>query len=256
MNLYQNTIGEGEPLVILHGLFGSSDNWVSVARKFAKKFRVVLVDQRNHGRSAHHPDWNYALMADDVDILLQTLGLTEVYMLGHSMGGKAAMTFAAANPETVKKLIVADISPRYYPVHHRMILDALKAVPIDKLKSREEAEEILTRKISDEGIKQFLLKNLYRDHRHSFAWRFNLPVIDQQIEVVGQATYPSEPIEIPTLFIRGANSDYISDDDIMDIRQYFTDSKVETIGNAGHWLHAEQTEAFVRTVTSFLQSQS
>jgi len=241
--------------VILHGLFGSSDNWVSIARKFASKYRVILVDLRNHGRSPHHQDWNYMLMANDVDMMLQTLGLTEVYLMGHSMGGKTAMTFAAANPETVMKLIVVDIAPRYYPVHHRTILDALTAIPLDKLKSRDEAEEMLARHISDEGIKQFLLKNLYRNHRHTFSWRFNLPVINQQIEVVSQATYPEEQVEIPTLFIRGVNSDYITDDDIMDIRQYYSDVRVETIGNAGHWLHAEQPEAFVSTVISFLENR-
>ncbi|MDZ7605161.1 MAG: alpha/beta fold hydrolase [Cyclobacteriaceae bacterium] len=252
MNLYHNTIGEGEPLVILHGLFGSSDNWVSIARKFAKNYRVILVDLRNHGRSPHHQDWNYELMADDVDVMLQTLGLTEVHLLGHSMGGKTAMTFAAANPDTVMKLIVADIAPRHYPVHHRTILDALTAIHLEKLKSRNEAEEILDRYISDESTKHFLLKNLYRDHRHTFAWRFNLPVINENIEVVGEATYPAEPVQIPTLFIRGVNSDYITDEDIMDIRQYFTNARVETLGNAGHWLHAEQPDAFVGTVMSFL----
>ncbi len=256
MNLYHNTIGEGEPLVILHGLFGSSDNWVSIGRKFANKYRVILVDLRNHGRSPHHPDWNYITMANDVDVLLQTLGLTEVYLLGHSMGGKTAMTFATANPDTVRKLIVVDIAPRYYPVHHRIILDALTAIPIATLQSRTEAEELLARHISDEGIKQFLLKNLYRNHHHAFSWRFNLPVINQQIEVVGQATYPATPVDMPTLFLRGVNSDYITDDDIMDIRQYFTDVRVETIGNAGHWLHAEQPDAFVGTVLSFLESQA
>jgi len=255
MNLYHNTIGEGEPLVILHGLFGSSDNWVSIARKFAKKYRVILVDLRNHGRSPHHQDWNYMLMVNDVDMMLQTLGLTEVYLMGHSMGGKTAMTFAATNPETVMKLIVVDIAPRYYPVHHRTILDALTAIPLEKIKSRDEAEEILARLISDEGIKQFLLKNLYRNHSHAFSWRFNLPVINQQIEVVGQATYPEEQVEIPTLFIRGVNSDYITDDDIMDIRQYYSDVRVETIGNASHWLHAEQPDAFVGTVMSFLENR-
>ncbi len=254
MNLYHSTIGEGEPLVILHGLFGSSDNWVSIARKFAQKYRVILVDLRNHGRSPHHQDWNYGLMANDVDVMLETLGLTEVYLLGHSMGGKTAMTFAVANPDTVKKLIVVDIAPRYYPVHHRTIQDALTAIPMEKLKSRNEAEEILDRHISDESTKQFLLKNLYRNHRHSFAWRFNLPVINQQIEVVGEATYPAEPVLIPTLFIRGVNSDYIADEDVMEIRQYFSDVRVETIGNAGHWVHAEQPNAFIGTVMSFLEN--
>lgn len=255
MNLYYHIIGEGEPLVILHGLFGSSDNWISIARKLAGKYRVILVDLRNHGRSAHHRDWNYAFMANDVDILLQTLGLTEVHLLGHSMGGKTAMTFAADYPETVRKLIVVDIAPRYYPIHHRTILDALLAIPLDTLKSRNDAEDLLSSKISDKDIINFLLKNLYRNHHHAFAWRFNLPVINAQIEVIGQATYPAEPLEMPALFIRGANSDYVTDDDVMDIRQYFTDARVETIGNVGHWPHVGQPDVFTETVLSFLENR-
>lgn len=253
MNLYYNIIGEGEPLVILHGLFGSSDNWISIAKKFAQKYRVILPDLRNHGRSPHNIEWDYKIMSEDVDMMLQTLGITETHLLGHSMGGKTAMTFASANPETIMKLIIADIAPRYYPVHHRPILDALSSIPLDHLKSRVEAENRLSRFISDERTKQFLLKNLYRDHRHTFRWRFNINVIDQLIENVGQSTYPSEPIEIPTLFVRGVNSDYITDTDIMDIRQFFTHVRVETIGNAGHWIHAEQPDAFVGTVMSFLE---
>ena len=253
MNLYYNIIGEGEPLVILHGLFGSSDNWISIAKKFAQKYRVILPDLRNHGRSPHNIEWDYKIMSEDVDMMLQTLGITETHLLGHSMGGKTAMTFASANPETIMKLIIADIAPRYYPVHHRPILDALSSIPLDHLKSRVEAENRLSRFISDERTKQFLLKNLYRDHRHTFRWRFNINVIDQLIENVGQSTYPSEPIEIPTLFVRGVNSDYITDTDIMDIRQFFTHVRVETIGNAGHWIHAEQPDAFVCTVMSFLE---
>lgn len=247
MKLYSIVSGQGPDLVILHGLFGQADNWVSIAKKLETQFTVHLVDQRNHGRSPHDKVFNYHVMAND----LLSLGLTKFSLVGHSMGGKTAMFFAKQHPEMLEKLVVVDIGVKQYPVHHQQIIDTLLQLPIHLMSSRNEADEMLKDNIPDFSTRQFLLKNLHRIDEHGFEWRFNLPVIAENIEEVGKAV-EGAPCMIPTLFIRGAKSRYILDEDWEDIRYHFPNSQLKTIEEAGHWLHAEQPEVLVNELISFL----
>ncbi|TVP50578.1 MAG: alpha/beta fold hydrolase [Mongoliibacter sp.] len=252
MKLNFKKSGSGEPLIILHGLFGSADNWFSITKELEDDFTIYLVDQRNHGDSPQSEDWNYKVMAEDLKELMEAEAISEAHLLGHSMGGKTAMTFAIHYPEKVKKLIVADIAPRYYPIHHETILEGLNAVPIDNLKSRKEADDALSEYINNPGIKQFLLKNLARTDG-GFKWKVNLPVITEKIGNVGEEIKSEKAFENPTLFMGGENSDYIQDKDKEDIDRLFPNSHLIYIKNAGHWLHAEQPKAVVDTVRAFLK---
>lgn len=253
MNILNHKIlGEGSPLVILHGLFGSLDNWMTLGKKFSKHHQVILVDQRNHGQSFHDDVFNYEAMADDLKSLLSHLNIEECALLGHSLGGKTAMEFATHYDEKVSRLIVADIAPRYYEVHHHNIIKAFYSVPVDKLTSRKEADELLSEKIPEFGIRQFLLKNLDRT-KNGFVWKMNLDVIASKIEEVGRGLNQNAKFDRPTVFVRGGASDYIKDNDFNLIHSIFTQSRIETIAGAGHWLHAEKPDAFYEIVSEFLK---
>lgn len=251
MTLYHKVTGEGEPLFILHGLFGSSDNWNSLARRFAEHRQVILVDQRNHGRSFHTDEMNYEMMALDLIRLIDDLGFEKADLLGHSMGGKTVMSVAMDHPDFVSKLIVADIGPREYESHHEQVLAALLAVPINDIKSRAEAIEIMQEHVQIEGVLQFLAKNLYWIEKGRLAWRMNLPIIVDNMDNI-LASVGTESCDKETLFIRGGASDYIPDEDLMAIHMQFPESRIETIEDAGHWLHAEDPESFFSIVTEFL----
>lgn len=251
MKLNFRKVGEGKPLVILHGLFGSADNWFSIARELDKEFTMYLVDQRNHGDSPHSSAWNYDLMVEDLKELLDDEGLDKAFLMGHSMGGKTVMNFALKYPERVEKLIVADIAPRYYPVHHESILEGLNSLDLKAINSRKEADDALAKYISEPGIRQFLLKSLGRD-AEGFAWKINLPVITRNIEIVGEALPEGESYDGPTLFLAGANSHYIQQKDLPEILEFFPNYELEFVQNAGHWLHAEQPHAVVEEIRRFL----
>lgn len=251
MLLNYKTFGEGEPLIILHGLFGSLDNWVTLAKKFGEKFQVYLVDQRNHGQSFHSDEFSYDVMSEDLNFFMGEMKLPEAHIIGHSMGGKTAMEFARKYPEKVKKLIVADIGPKSYPIHHTQIIKAFYSVSVDKLSSRKEADEILSDLVPDFGTRQFLLKNLSRE-ADAFKWKMNLDAIASNIEEVGKGLNQNALIKNETLFIRGGNSDYIVNDDLNLIHSVFPNSKVDSVEGAGHWLHAERPSEFYEKVTEFL----
>lgn len=251
MKLNYKVFGEGEPLVILHGLLGMLDNWQAPARQIAESCKVYIVDLRNHGHSNHHIEHNYDVMMLDVLELLDDLNIEKTHLLGHSMGGKVAMKFAQNHPERVDKLVVADIGPKYYPVHHQLILKGLRAVPLGSLEKRTDAETYLEPFISEVGIRQFLMKSLYHPERGSFAWRFNLDAIEKNIEFIGEALDELD-YEGATLFIRGGRSNYILDEDWPDIKVLFPNAHLVTIEGAGHWLHAEKPEPFVKEVMFFL----
>jgi len=251
MKLNYKKSGSGPPLVILHGLFGSLDNWFSIAKELVENYTLYLVDQRNHGDSPHSDEWNYAVMVEDLKELFDTEGLEKVFLMGHSMGGKTVMNFAIKYPERVEKLIVADIAPRYYPIHHQSILEGLSALNLKEIKSRKEADDQLAKYISELGIRQFLLKSLTRDS-DGFAWKINLPVIAKNIENIGEALPEGEKYEGLTLFLAGANSNYIQQKDIADMERFFPNYELEFIPNAGHWLHAEQPHAVVEEMRRFL----
>jgi len=243
MKLYKRILGEGKPIVILHGLFGSSDNWQTFGRKLSEQgFRVILADLRNHGQSPHSDEMNFKVMAEDIKELLDDEGLPSAFLAGHSLGGKTAMKFAFMYPEMISKLVVIDIAPRAYPVHHQGIIESLQKVDTNSLKTRAEAESQLAIGIEDSSTQQFLLKNLYRKEKDLFAWRFNLDAIKKQIENVGEATYPSSPFDKPTLFIRGEKSIYINYDDEREIYDHFLNVVVKAAPTSGHWVHADNPE--------------
>jgi pimeloyl-ACP methyl ester carboxylesterase len=227
------------------------DNWFSIAKELVEHYTLYLVDQRNHGDSPHSNDWNYGVMVEDLRELLDAEGLDSVYLMGHSMGGKTVMNFAVTYPERVRKLIVGDIAPRHYPIHHQRILEGLNALNLQTLQSRKEADDQLAAFIPELGIRQFLLKSLGRD-ANGFAWKINLPVITEQIEEVGKALEEGTIFDGPTLFLGGANSSYIQQQDLPDINTHFPNSEWVSIPDAGHWLHAEQPEAVVKAIRRFL----
>ena len=250
--LHSKILGKGKPLLILHGFFGMGDNWKSLANKFADNFEVHLIDQRNHGRSFHTDDFSYELMVEDLENYIHHYQLKKVDLLGHSMGGKTAMLFATTFPEMVNKLIVADISPRYYSPHHQFILEALNAVDFSKITKRSEIARIFSDYIDEEGIKQFLLKNVYWIEKGKLAYRFNLESLTENVEEVGVALPSFTVFEGDTLFLKGANSGYISNEDIPLIEAHFPNAIIKTIKNAGHWLHAENPIDFYTEVMTFL----
>ncbi len=244
-------LGEGKPLVILHGLFGSLDNWMTLGKKWSESRKVILVDQRNHGNSFHADEFNYQLMSDDLDMLFTHLKIEKAIILGHSMGGKTAMQFAIEYPEKVDQLIIADIGPKFYPVHHHTIIKAFYSVPVKELKSRNEADDLLSGLIPDFGTRQFLLKNLSRE-KDGFSWKMNLDVIAKNIEEVGKGLNQNAQFKKPTLFVRGSKSDYITNDDLNLIHSIFSDSRLKTIEGAGHWLHAEKPKEFFEALNEFI----
>jgi esterase len=259
MKLFYRKYGQGQPLIILHGLFGQSDNWNTLAKQFAAAgFEVYSVDQRNHGLSPHSDVWNYNVMSDDILELIQDNHLQHVILLGHSMGGKTAMQFAIQHPKLLDKLIVVDIAPKQYPNQNQDVLKGLQAVDLNLIKTRKEVDAILSNYISDEGTKQFLLKNLYWKENGELAWRFNLNIIAKQIENVGEAIpiaigTNDIPCKTPALFIRGEKANYILDDDWKLIQEIFSNSTLETIADAGHWVHAEKPKEFFDCVMKVIK---
>lgn len=251
MNLHFRTYGSGQPLVILHGLFGTSDNWQTLGKSFSENYKVYLVDLRNHGHSPHSPEMDYWLMADDVKKLFDAEKISNAILMGHSMGGKTALFFAQLYPELLSKLIVVDMGTKKYPPHHQVIFDALSAVDLTIVKSRKEAEEIISSHFNDQGVIQFLLKNLYWISEGQLAWRMNLPVLIEKIDSILEEV-PQRVCEIPTLFIRGGKSNYILDEDWNTIKEIFPESELKTIDKAGHWVHAEAPKEFYGLVMGFL----
>jgi len=251
MKLHFRKIGEGQALIILHGLFGYSDNWQTLGRRFAEDFTVYLVDLRNHGHSPHSEEFSYALMADDLAQLCEQEGIDDAIVLGHSMGGKVAMHFAQHHPHFMDKLIVADMGVRQYESHHDKILEGLNAIDLTVVKSRGEATKILSQHIEERGIQQFLLKNLYWIEKGQLAWRINLPVLQREMPEILSAL-PNESVHLPTLFLRGGNSNYITEDDEFELQQVFPLSILITVPDAGHWLHAEQPDLFYDEVMDFV----
>ena len=251
MKLNYKTFGRGEPLIILHGLMGMLDNWQGLAKQYAEYFEVFVLDARNHGHSPHDSEMNYEVMMHDLLEFCHDQGLSEIYLLGHSMGGKTAMKFAQNFPDFVTKLIVADIAPISYPVHHHLLLKGLKSLDFDSIKSRGEAERNLEKYVPQLGIRQFLLKSSYWVEKGKLGLRFNLDVIIEKIELMGEESLDAV-FDKDTLFIRGDKSDYVQDENLALINQYFPNNQVVTIEGAGHWLHAEQPKIFIEETLKFL----
>ena len=260
MKLFFRKSGEGFPLIILHGLFGMSDNWASLAKRYAAEgFSVYLPDLRNHGQSPQDETFALDVMADDLAELMDDEKLDKAHLAGHSLGGKVAMYFACRHPEKVSKLVVADIAPRYYPPHHETVLAGIHSVDFTTVSNRGEAEKQMEKFLRDAGVRQFLLKNLYWKeevafpHSKRLAWRFNLPVLEKYIENAGTALPENYLFGGPCLFIRGERSDYITAKDTPDILRHFPKAIIETVPSAGHWVHAENPEGFSAVLLKFLR---
>jgi esterase len=252
MQLHYRKQGSGKPIIILHGLFGSSDNWMSIGRELAESHEVWLVDQRNHGASPHTDAFNYQLLAADLKGFIEEHQIENPIILGHSMGGKTAMFFAVENPQLFDRLIVADIAPKAYRVHHDSILEGLCSLDLKQIASRQEADEQLAKYVDEAGVRAFLLKNLARDKDNGFVWKINLPVLNDKIEEIVRGLEANAVSDKPTLFIRGANSNYIKDSDHIAIMNFFPNAEIKTIAGAGHWLHAEKPEEFLQIVKDFI----
>ncbi len=252
--LHSNILGKGTPLLILHGFLGMSDNWKTLGSQYAEEgFEVHLLDQRNHGKSFHSEDFNYDLLAKDVYEYIQHHQLNEVIVIGHSMGGKTAMQLASSYPNAISKLLVADIAPKYYPPHHDEILNGLNALDLESIKSRTEADKQLAKHISNFGVRQFLLKNLYWETKEKLGFRFNLPVLSTKMEEVGENIGSTAIFQGPTLFLRGDRSEYVTLQDLPEIKRHFPLAELDTIEKAGHWLHAENPEAFYEKSMTFMK---
>jgi esterase len=267
LDLHYRKMGKGDPLIILHGIYGSSDNWYTVGKALSENFEVFLVDQRNHGRSPHHPDLSYPLLRNDLRDFLNEHDLWKVTIIGHSMGGKTAIYFAAAFPHRIKKLIIVDISPGSYKsllkpsslvLSHLNIIHALLSLNLAEIKNRTEADRHLSETITSKTVRQFLLKNLIRNKEGKFEWTLNLEAIQKALPALMDGIDPKaidDGLRItgfPVLFIRGGDSDYIQKEDEIFIMKLFPEAQIKTIEGAGHWVHAEKAEEFINSVKEFL----
>lgn len=252
MKLNFKTFGEGKPLLILHGLFGSLDNWQTLGKQLAETHKVYLVDLRNHGKSPHSSEFSYEEMAKDVAELIQDEQLDKVSIIGHSMGGKTTMTFAVEFPQFVEKLVIVDIAPKKYAPHHDEIIKALYSLDLSAISSRREADEEMKKSIENDGTRLFLLKNLNREKEGGYSWKMNLDMLSENIEKVIDVTEIPFPIPLETIFIRGGSSGYILDSDFERIEELFPNSEIATIQNAGHWVHAEKPQELLSLIIDFL----
>ncbi|MDY8136663.1 alpha/beta fold hydrolase [Aquimarina sp. 2201CG5-10] len=254
MKLYANVFGEGRPMVILHGFLGMGDNWKTLGKKIAEQgFQVHLVDQRNHGRSFHDDSFSYDIMSEDLKIYCDDNNLSDIFLIGHSMGGKIAMLFAVKYPDLLKKLIIADIGPKYYPLHHQDILDGLSALDFEVLKSRGEVDKELALYVPDVGVRMFLLKNLYWKEKGKLGLRINLEALINNASEIGVELDENMVYQGDTIFLKGEKSNYILEEDEVRIKKQFPDALVREISSAGHWLHAENPRDFLKEVLEFVK---
>ncbi|WP_028669413.1 alpha/beta fold hydrolase [Saccharospirillum impatiens] len=255
MELYSDTLGSGPDLVILHGLFGSGDNWRSIAKSLSEHYRVHLLDLPNHGRSPWVKQQSYPVFARAVSDWMSSQDIKQTALLGHSMGGKVAMQLALNHCHVqIDKLIIVDIAPRAYPPHHQDIFNALANTDLTRLKNRSDVDDALKDGIETTGIRQFILKSLYRNDNGQLAWRFNLDALQQQYNTIASEPDFDHPFNGPTLFIKGMNSQYIQSSDQSAITERFPHATAKIIEGAGHWPHAEKPAAFLRILERFLEA--
>lgn len=253
--LHSNIIGKGKPMAILHGFLGMSDNWKTLGTQYAKNgYEVHLIDQRNHGKSFWSEEFDYTILAEDLYKYFEHYKFSSACILGHSMGGKTAMNFACNYQDSVDKLIIADIAPKFYPPHHQYIIDALQSLKLEDISSRNQADFLLAEHLHDWGIRQFLLKSLHWVEKGKLAFRFNLDVLAQKMEEIGEPMAHTDSFNGPTLFLRGSRSEYIGNEDLSEIKRHFPNAELETIDDAGHWLHAENPQQFIEKSMLFLNS--
>lgn len=258
MQLHFRQYGEGQPMIIIHGLYGISDNWVNHARILAENYKVYIPDMRNHGQSGHSNFFNYEVMAEDITEFIEQHEIENPVIMGHSMGGKIAMKFALDNPDLVQKLIVIDMSMRQYNLRafHSKIINAMLDIDFSKVKSRKEVDDYLAKTIEDARIRLFVMKNLYWTERKTLSWRLNLKAIIENIDAIFEGISSQQSFNKPSLFIRGQKSDYVRDEDFDLIKKQFTNSELKTIPNAGHWVQADGPELFIKELKHFLIAES
>jgi esterase len=252
MRLHFHVSGEGFPFILLHGFLGSLDNWRATSKRLGSRYQVYSLDLRNHGSSPHSGVMNYPVMARDVCEFMNEQRLPAAFVLGHSMGGKVAMQFATDFPNRVEKLIVVDITPKEYQPMHRPILNALLALDLKTYKSFGEVDTALAAAVREVHVRQFLLKNLTRGKGGQLGWRIHLEAIAENYDDLTTAISPQRKFDHPVCFIRGGRSNYIEESDVSIIREAFPQAKIRTIVNAGHWVHVDAAEEFLRIVTDFL----
>lgn len=252
MELHFKQFGSGEPLLILHGLLGSLDNWQSLAKQYAEQFTVFAIDMRNHGKSPHSDAFSYALMTQDIVDFCEQHHIYKTHVLGHSMGGKVAMEFALDHSDYVDKLIIADIAPVKYKPGHNEIFEALFRVDLKKINERSEAEAILAETIQSYSVRQFLMKGLTRNEDLSFEWKFNLDTLWNHYPEILEAYNGNSTFNGKSLFLRGEHSDYVLPEYEAKIFRLFPQAKIETIHKAGHWMHAENPQEFFEKSIRFL----
>lgn len=253
--VHARVLGEGPDLIILHGYFGMGDNWKTLANKFATDFKVHLIDQRNHGRSFHSEEFDYELLSQDVLNYMQANTIQKANFIGHSMGGKTVMTFATEHEERTNSIIVADIGPKNYPPHHHEILEALNSVDFEMQKTRSDIESQLSVLIKEPGVRQFLMKNVYRETKDKLGYRCNVSALTEHNNEVGAPLATFTSFDGPTLFLKGENSGYISDVDFPLIEAHFPNFDFTEISKAGHWLHAENPKEFLEACYSFWETK-
>jgi len=255
MLLHSIVLGKGKPILILHGFLGMLDNWKTIGKQLADDgFQAHLIDQRNHGNSFHSDEFNYDVLAEDVYRYCLHYQLSNVTVIGHSMGGKVAMNLAIRHPELIEKLIVVDIAPKVYPPHHADVLAGLLSLDLGKLETRQEADNQLKKYIPDFGVRQFLLKNLYRETNGKFGLKCNLKVLSQAEQMIGETFMQRAKFENPVLFMKGQNSSYIEENDRVAIEKYFPKASIFEVLGTGHWLHAENPKVFYEKLVSFLKN--
>jgi pimeloyl-ACP methyl ester carboxylesterase len=255
MELFFRSYGHGTPLIILHGILGISDNWVSFGKRIAEQgYRVIIPDQRNHGHSPHSPAFNYYALVDDLYEFIDNLGLENPALLGHSMGGKVAMRFALENPELVSKIVVVDVSLRTYVTHthHQQLIKSMMGIDLEHQRSRKGVELQLRKSIPSDRIRQFLMKSLYWKDKNKLGWRLNLEALYENLESMYDGVFFSTRFYGPALFIRGGRSDYVTGDDFKAINASFPKAEIQTIENGTHWVHADEPEEFYKIVSIFL----
>ena len=255
MKLFFRNFGKGQSIIILHGLLGVSDNWVTLGKKLSENYNVFIPDLRNHGRSEHSDEFDYDNMSDDILEFIQTNKLENPILIGHSMGGKLAMNLAVKHPKIINKIIVVDISPRKYEISnlHQEVLDTMISIDFTSISSRQEVEELLEEKFETKYVKLWILKNLYRKPNNSFVWRPNLEIIRKNLLKIKEEVDSQSSCNSQILFIKGGNSDYIVGEDYKIILNNFPNAEIETIKNASHWIHVDKPKELIHTISEFLK---
>lgn len=251
MKLNYKEFGSGKPMIILHGLLGSLDNWQTLAKRFAENFHVFTVDQRNHGQSPHSDVMDYDAMSEDLSDFIREHQLEKPILIGHSMGGKTVMKYSLENPDKVSAMISVDMSPRDYSVHHEHIIESLKVIDFNVMRSRKEIEKFLMERLNNIGVVLFLSKNIYWKEKDQLAFRFNLDVLSDNLDIISSWPAVQSVYNDKSLFIKGLKANYILEEDAEIIQNYFPKARIVGI-DSGHWVHAEKADEFYNAVMGFL----